>query len=75
MPKQKRFKWKLEVELDIAECWVADGFDPGNGEWSIADVIQEAILQYAHDDEKVVKATIKKAPPVAAIRKAQGYKS
>lgn len=62
-----KFKWTVEIEVD--EIWVADGFNLDN------DRMQDIMLNeldFASSSE--VKAKVIKAPSVASIRKAQGYK-
>ena len=65
MAKPLTFKWTIEIE--IAECWVADGADLTDDQ--VQDMI-ETRFGFATSDE--VKARVIKAPPKAAIRKAQG---
>jgi hypothetical protein len=65
MAKPQTFKWTIEIE--IAECWVADGADLTDDQ--VQDMI-ETRFGFATSDE--VKARVIKAPPKAAIRKAQG---
>jgi len=66
MPKKRRFKWTVEIEVD--EIWVADGYE------ATAERVQEAILSYslgyARDEE--VKVKIIKAPSRKSIAAAQG---
>jgi hypothetical protein len=63
----KTFKWV--VEFEVTENWVADGF---NIDQRRAFNIIEGVLPYASGME--IKATVKKSPSEAAIKKAQGYK-
>lgn len=66
--KPKMMKWVIEVE--VAECWVADGYEAN------ADRVKEAILNYSlgyAQDEEVRVKTLKR-PSAKAIRQAQGYK-
>jgi len=63
----KRFKWV--VEFEGTEIWVADGFEVDQRR---AFNMIEAVLPYATGLE--IKATVKKSPSEAAIKKAQGYK-
>ena len=66
MPKLKRFKWIVEIEVD--EKWVADGFDLT--EDNIINRLQD-MLPFAISDE--ISGKILKAPSKKAIRVAQGY--
>jgi hypothetical protein len=63
----KTFKWV--VEFEVTENWVADGF---NIDQRRAFNMIEGVLPYASGME--IKATVKKSPSEAAIKKAQGYK-
>ena len=61
-----KFKWTIEIE--VAETWVADGFDPTEErfkEMVLTDLI------YAYDQE--VNVTILQRPDPKLIRQAQGY--
>ena len=66
--QRKMFTWTVKIE--VAESWVADGFD------LTADRAQNMVLTdlgYARSDEVV--ATIIKAPKASAIAKAQSSDS
>jgi len=63
--KPKTFKWTIEIE--IAECWVADGFNLTNDQ--AQDMIEQR-LSCATSDE--VKARVVKAPTKDALAAAQG---
>jgi hypothetical protein len=63
----KRFKWV--VEFEVTENWVADGFEIDQRR---AFNMIESVLPHATVME--IKATVKKSPSEAVIKKAQGYK-
>ena len=63
-----RMKWTVEIEVD--ECWVADGFEVTVER--VLDMLQ-ADLGYARESE--LGARILSAPSPARIAKAQGYAS
>lgn len=63
-----KFRWT--VELEVAEVWVADGFDLTD-ERAVEMLNND--LRYASTYE--LGAKIIRAPDPAAIRKAQGYKA
>ncbi len=63
--KPKTFKWTIEIE--IAECWVADGFNLTDEH--AQDMIEQR-LSCATSEE--VKARVVKAPTKAALATAQG---
>lgn len=69
-----RYKWKIEVTLDVDPTWVADGFDASHPDRieEIQDVIS-GLLPYSYGNEFIVKAKILKAPDPAQIRKEQGW--
>ena len=69
----QRFKWAFEVKLDIAEMWVADGFNPTADQ--MEEIIRNAILQYAYSEEKNVSVKILKRANQRAVAKAQGFAS
>lgn len=60
------FKWT--VEFEVAEIWVADGFDLDDER---ALEMLNADLRFATSGEITAKVT--RAPDPAKIRKAQGY--
>lgn len=59
------FKWVVEIE--VSETWVADGFDLTNER---AKQMMEKELGYSYGSE--TRAKVLRAPPAAAIAKAQG---
>jgi hypothetical protein len=70
----KKFKWKLEITLEVADTWVEDGFDAKER----LDDIQESIehlIPYAYAHEFKVKARVISAPDNKKIREIQGYPS
>lgn len=62
----KFFKWTVEIE--VAEVWVADGFDLDDDR---AQGMLERELGWAYSHE--LRSTVLSAPDPAEIRKAQGY--
>lgn len=64
--KKGFYKWTIEIEVD--ETWVEDGFDLRNDNIH-AKVSTFLPSAYGHE----IKARVLSAPPVKAIRKAQGY--
>jgi hypothetical protein len=65
-PPPRMFTWTLEVQ--VAECWVEDGFDfnESHVRW-----LKENLIDYAYSNE--VEVRVVKAPNPRAIRIAQGY--
>ena len=60
--------YKLQIEINVAENWIADGFNPETKEWR--EDIEEAIvslLPYADEHEFIVKVT-KVTPPTFTIQ-------
>ena len=66
MTKPKTFKWV--VEFEVAEAWVADGFDLTD-ERALSMLAND--LSWAHGSE--LGAKVIKAPDPNEIRVAQGY--
>ncbi len=65
--KAKRFVWRVEIE--VAEVWVADGFD-------LSEERMHGIMCRALSSARMseIRCKVLKAPPVADVRKVQGYK-
>lgn len=70
------YKWTARVNVEIADLWVADGFDltPERAEEIFTDAI-DAVLTTAHGHERKVSVSITRAPDPKAIRKEQGYEA
>jgi hypothetical protein len=66
--KTKKFKWT--VEFEVAECWVADGFDLTDER---AHDMLSRDLGWASGHE--LKARVVKYAPGADVAKAQGYQT
>lgn len=66
MSKAKFFKWT--VEFQVAECWVADGFDMTDER---AHQMLASDLGWAHGSE--LRARVIKSAPAAEVAKTQGY--
>lgn len=60
------YKWT--VEFEVADVWVADGFDLDNDR---AQEMLEQHIGWAYSHE--LRAKVIKAPSPARIRKEQGY--
>jgi hypothetical protein len=65
--KPKTYKWTIEVE--VAEVWVEDGFDPDVRQWH--EAITGTMLGFATEGEVSVRVLSKPSPK--RIAKAQGY--
>jgi hypothetical protein len=65
--KTKKFKWT--VEFEVAECWVADGFDLTD-ERAHDMLAQRLSAAYGHE----LKARVIKYPKALDVAKAQGFK-
>lgn len=72
-------KFKFEIEMKVADCWIEDGFGAANREEKkvleerIAEVIKENMLTYAYGHEFQVKVKTVSAPPIKEIAALQGY--
>ncbi len=67
----KKLIWKLEVVIEVAEEWVADGYEPH------AERVERELKQslpYAYGHELSVKAKVLTAPKKEVIQELQGYK-
>ena len=66
-PKSRRFVWTVEIE--VAEVWVADGFD-------LTDERAHGIMCRAlsHARMSDIRCRVVKAPKREHVRAAQGYK-
>lgn len=62
----KTYKWT--VEFEVADCWVADGFDLNDDD---AKEMLLSSLPFAYGEE--VRAKVVQAPDPAEIRREQGY--
>jgi len=63
-----KFKWTVEIE--VAEVWVADGFDMREGNKETGTAIHAAIssmLPFAYPEE--IKVKVKKAPAIFSGRR------
>ena len=63
----KFYKWT--IELEVADTWVADGFDLADDD--VADLLLRGPLSNAVEGE--VRGRVVRAPSPAAIRREQGY--
>lgn len=68
-PEPKRF-YSWIVEFEVAEDWVADGFDLDDER--AADMLDKALGGWCYPGER--RARVLKAPPRADIRREQGYR-
>lgn len=66
-------KWKLEVEIEVTEDWVADGYEATPER--IQRVLEENDMTWCMPDEYRVKVKTLSAPKQEAVRKLQGYTS
>lgn len=64
--------WKIEIEMKVADAWVADGFDASERIEDIQDALSH-LIPYAYGNEVTVKAKIISAPKQEIILKLQGY--
>lgn len=69
MPRTPKFRWTITVE--VAECWIADGFNPTAEQFQ--DAIYSEMLGYATPGE--VRVAIVKAPDPVAMAAARGESS
>ncbi len=68
MSTPKKFKWT--IELEVAECWVADGFNPTD------EMFTECLLGWlGWATESEVKARIVKKPDQEKVARMQGYEN
>lgn len=68
-------KWKMQIELEVSENWVEDGFNMSD-EWRIEKLKEHFTsdqLPYAYDHEVIVKVKIISAPAKDKILEIQGY--
>lgn len=63
----KKQKWVIEVE--VADIWVQDGFDPDSEQFHTA--IVSSMLGYANDDE--IKVKVVSRPKDRVVANLQGY--
>jgi len=63
----KTYKWTIEIQ--VADTWVADGFDLSNE--NLQERILEKMLPYAHEHERSMRVV--KKPHALAIAREQGY--
>lgn len=47
-------KWKLELTVEVAQCWIEDGFDLAEREDQIKEAFHN-MLPYAHDHEMKIE--------------------
>lgn len=72
-------KFKFQIEMQVADVWIEDGFGAVNRkekkelEERIAEVIQGHMLTSAYGHEFQVKVKTISTPPMAVIAKLQGY--
>lgn len=69
----KMQKWVIQIELQVSNVWVADGFDAEQYEEEISESIT-GLLPYAYGHEVKAKVKFIQSPDKAVIRKIQGYK-
>lgn len=62
--------WKLSVTLEVADTWVADGFNASDRVDEIAQRLAD-MLPYATPDEVKVKVEVTAAPTPEIIRHLQ----
>jgi hypothetical protein len=49
----KTTRWRVQFDLIVSGGWIEDGFDLTPD--LVRDIVQDGILQYAHDFEKEVE--------------------
>lgn len=71
------FKWKIEIELEVSDNWIEDGFNMSDK--FRLDMLEEHFqsdqLPYSYGHEVVAKVTITEAPDKHKILTTQGYNS
>lgn len=69
----KRFKWTVQVEVEVDACWVEDGFDLNNPSCLVRLFSANNFLEYAYDHEKSMTARVIHSPLYSHVAKVQGY--
>lgn len=64
--------WNININLKVADSWIADGFDAAERIEQIKELLTE-LLPYAYDHELIITPTIKTAPKKDKINELQGY--
>ena len=54
----KMKKWKLEIEIDVSQNWIDDGFDLSERQEEIEELLR-SMLPYAYEHEMEIKIGIK----------------
>jgi len=62
--------WKIEITMQVADSWVADGFDLKERTKEIGDAFS-AMLPYAYENEVKVNIVFKSAPTGEALYELQ----
>jgi hypothetical protein len=64
MQKKKFFTWKLEIQLEVDEIWVADGYYPDR-----ARIEADLVLSQAYSSEFRVKVKKLSGPSKSQVAK------
>lgn len=62
--------WNININLKVADSWVADGFDAKERLEQIEELLTQ-LLPYAHDHEFIIKASVRSTPSVKVIHELQ----
>lgn len=64
-------KWTYTVTIEVADNWIADGFDGKDCLQDIEEYLSSSLLPYADDHERIVKCKLKSAPAPEIIEAIQ----
>ena len=66
-------KFVVKVEMQVADSWIADGFDLSKKGLEILEELIAKRLPYAYGNEFKVKCSVISQPDKEIIKKLQGY--
>ena len=64
-------KWKIEITIEVADLWVADGFNMGERIAGLQSELAGDLLPFARPDEVKVKCKLLSAPSWDTLCKLQ----